>query len=483
MNAITRRDFTKMMGVVGAAALLPTTRVWGANESIRMAAIGLGGKGSQNARVFREMPGVRLVAACDADRKHLDKNLDAYREKPEFGIPEGYTDFRRILDRKDIDAVCIGTPNHWHSLMAIMACQAGKHVYVEKPVSHTQWEGRKLVEAADRYQRIVQGGTQNRSDVGLREYYEWFKGGELGAIKRIRGLCYRSRQGIGRQDAPLAPPKSLDYNLWLGPARDQLLYRPRFHYDWHWYWNTGNGDLGNQGPHEFNQILWTLGDFVYPTRVTSLGGRFGWHDAAETANMQICLFETAQKIPVIFEVRNMQQTPTLRSMPHFMRQRTGVVIQCENGYFAGGRGGGTAYDSQGTAIKQFKGDGGGTHQANFIAAVQQGKPSRLRSPVATNHVSDTWHHMANISYLLGRTLPDAKLREHIGGNAALTETYASFQEHLGNWSLDAEREPWTLGVPLDFDGKREQFTGSLAGPANALLRRQDRAPFVVPEKV
>jgi predicted dehydrogenase len=429
------------------------------------------------------MPGVRLVAVCDADQAHLDKNLNAYRKKPDFGMPEGCTDFRHILDRQDIDAVCISTPNHWHSLMAIMACQAGKHVYVEKPISQTQWEGRKLVEAADRYQCLVQGGTQNRSDIGLREYYDWFKEGTLGSIQRIRGLCYRSRSGIGKQDTPLAPPNSLDYNLWLGPARDQLLYRPRFHYDWHWYWNTGNGDLGNQGPHEFNQILWTLGDFVFPTRVTSLGGRFGWHDAAETANMQICLFENEQNIPVIFEVRNMQQTPEVRAMPHFRRQRTGVVIQCEGGYFAGGRGGGTAYDNQGAVIRKFKGDGGKDHHANFIEALRQGKPSLLRSPIATNHVSDTWHHLANISYLLGTDLPEATIRERLQGDAVLTATYDSFQEHLANWSLDPQREPWTLGVTLSFDGKREAFTGPLSGPANALLRRRDRAPFIVPEKV
>ncbi|MCG8702230.1 MAG: hypothetical protein MI922_29530, partial [Bacteroidales bacterium] len=305
----------------------------------------------------------------------------------------------------------------------------------------------------------------------------------LGKITEIRGLCYRNRTGIGKQAKPLQSPASLDYNLWLGPAQDQTLYRPRFHYDWHWYWYTGNGDFGNQGPHEINQMSWTLGDTALPKRITSFGGRFGWQDAGETPNIQFVSYEFEDAPPVYFEVINMHSFPDQDVMPTFRKMRTGVLVQFEGGTFKGGRGGGWIYDNDGKRIKQFKGDGGGNHQANFIEALRTRKESVLRSPIATNHTSDTWMHLGNISQQIGTVTPPNEMRERLRNDQAAQEALARFEKQLANWKVDYQAEPWKVGATLTFDAQTETCTGPWSEQANKLLHRQDRAPFVVPKEV
>ena len=261
-----------------------------------------------------------------------------------------------MLERKDIDAVVLTTPNHWHALQTIWGCQAGKDVYVEKPVCHTVWEGRQMIKAAKKYGRIVQAGFQNRSDIGLNEAFPWIHSGNIGEIRMVRGLCYRNRASIGKIDSPLVPPKTVNYDTWLGPAEHEVLYRPELHYDWHWDFNTGNGDLGNQGPHELDLIRWVLGDPDHPRKIQSIGGRFGWNDAGNTPNMGITTFDWGE-IPVLFEVRNLWVRPELNSAPNFKGSRVGVVVTCDGGEFRGGRGGGIVYDNNGKKMKAFKGDG------------------------------------------------------------------------------------------------------------------------------
>jgi predicted dehydrogenase len=483
METLSRRDFLKAAGATGAALLAPGARVLGANDDVRVAILGLGGKGSAHMKDFRQVPGVRVVAVCDPDSALVDRRAKEFEALAPGEKILGVTDFRKVLESKEVDAVVIATCNHWHSLLTIYACQAGKDVYVEKPVSHTIVEGRRMVEAAQKYQRIVQAGTQSRSDVGLLEFMPFLHGGNLGKIKMVRGIVYRDRSSIGKRDTPLTPPATVDYSLWLGPAQDLPMLRPRFHYDWHYIWNTGNGEIGNQGPHETDMACWALGDKGSLTRVLSFGGRFAWGDAGETPNLQYNLYEIGG-IPVVFEVRTLWVSPTQKTLPNYRGLRTGIVVTCEGGTFVGGRGGGWTYDDQGQRVKQFAGDGGGHHAANFIAAVRSRKESDLRGRILNSHLSCIPVHAANISYRLGKQLGPDALRERFSADTDATETIGRYTEQLAAWGVDFAKESWVLGAALEFDPEKERFTGAtLADEANALLHRQDRAPFVVPEKV
>jgi predicted dehydrogenase len=311
---------------VGAGLALagPASRVLGANDDIRVAVVGVGGQGGGHMKYFGEQcKGVRLVAICDADRDHVEKRAADFEKKNGVKL-KTYTDVRELLEDRSIDAITSATPNHWHSLVTIWACQAGKDVYIEKPVSHEIWEGRKMVEAARKYNRIVQTGTQKRSSEAHPAAYEWMRQGNLGKIKWVRSLCYKGRfEGtngiVNGTNGPNPLPESIDYNLWCGPADMEPLRRKSLHYKWHWVWNTGNGDLGNQGIHEMDLGRWALGDPKLAPRVMSFGGRFRVNDAGETANTQIVFFDY-KPAPLIFEVRGF--CPARKATP---RWTTGVV--------------------------------------------------------------------------------------------------------------------------------------------------------------
>ncbi|MCZ6672360.1 MAG: Gfo/Idh/MocA family oxidoreductase, partial [Verrucomicrobia bacterium] len=270
-----RRTFIKTSTLAAGAFYIGTSRSYAAHEDLRVAVIGLNGKGKSGISDVIRTEGARLVAICDVDSELLAKRA-ADLESEEGVKVKTYSDYRKVLDSPDIDAITITTPNHWHALMAIQGCQAGKDVYCEKPVCHNIWEGRRIIEAQKKYNRIVQSGFQNRSDDGLWEAFPYLMEGNVGKIQMVRGLCYKNRTGIGKRSTPLIPGKNIDYDLWLGPAKDEPIYRENLHYDWHWSWNTGNGDIGNQGPHEFDLIRWVLGDPGHPSEVVSFGGRFGW---------------------------------------------------------------------------------------------------------------------------------------------------------------------------------------------------------------
>jgi len=483
MTDMSRRTFLRNSALF--AALTPCMRVLGANDDIRVAIVGLRGKGHQHMHVFRRIKGVRIVALCDVDRKILQSRLDEQKKAVPDVQVEGFVDFRKLLERQDIDAVCLATPNHWHALQTIWACQAGKHVYVEKPVCHTIYEGRKMAEAARKYGVIVQAGFQNRSDRGLRRFYPWLREGHIGKVTMIRGLCYRRRGSIGKRDTPLKPPPHIDYNLWLGPAEDLPIYRPRLHYDWHWVWNTGNGDIGNQGPHEMDLINWTLGDVPPARNVISFGNRFAWHDAGETPNMQLAVFDFGNEIPVLFEVRDLSIAPDKRISPHFKGVRVGLVITCEGGEFRGGRGGGWVYSPDGKRIKQFRGDGGGSHQANFIDAVRNHDERRLRVHISDAVNSSDLSHLANISYRVGHEATPQELHDHFKSDPVVSEVIERFSKQLEAWRVDFKKEPWILGASLRFDPEKERFVGDspIVERANALVHRKDRPPFLVPGKV
>src|SRR3989454_9900049 len=374
-NKLDRRSFLKTSVLATASfSLFPsraaevsaqasaTARVVGANGDIRYAVVGFHGRGQSHIADLHAMKGTRLVALCDADQKVLDRELQKCESAGQK--VEGYTDMRKLIENKDIDVVTFATPNHWHSLGSIWAVQAGKDVYVEKPVSHNVWEGRQLVEAARKYNRIVQAGTQSRSSSGIAEAIAWVREGHIGKILRSRGLCYKRRASIGKVGGPQPVPESIDYDLWCGPAPKEPLMRKNLHYDWHWVWPTGNGDLGNQGIHQMDIARWVLGETELSPRIWSVGGRLGYVDDGTTPNTLIVIHEY-QAAPLIFEVRGLPSGNGSEKMDNYHGAGVGVVIDCEGGSmviptYSEAR----AHDEDGKEIKTFK--GGASHYENFV---------------------------------------------------------------------------------------------------------------------
>ena len=333
-TALGRRAFLGRTLAAGAAWGFPSIGVAGTNDEIRIAIVGLNSKGRHHIELFGRVPGVRIVALCD-----VDKNVLARNAKEFFGGKIGqHIDYREVLDRKDVDAVCLATPNHWHALGAVWACEAGKDVYLEKPVSHNLWEGRQIIAAAARSGRIVASGTQSRSAPGNREFVADVRAGIYGPVKVARGLCYKERKSIGKVGGPQTPPPEVDYNLWSGPREMLPIRRGRFHYDWHWQWAYGNGDLGNQGIHQMDLCRWILGVDALAPRVVSLGGRFGYDDDGVTPNTQTILFDYPQA-PLVFEVRGLPDAADSPRMSHYRGGRVAAVIEFEGGYFVGTDGG------------------------------------------------------------------------------------------------------------------------------------------------
>ena len=498
MSSINRRDFMKSSIFAGAAFAMatPFSRARGANDDIRIAVIGTGSKGSDHCNQWSGMQGVRLVAICDADESHLNIRVGGggrgfgrggqTTAQPQQELQK-YTDLRKLLENKDIDAVSTATPNHWHALVTVLACQAGKDVYTEKPACHEIWEGRKMVEAARKYNRIVQVGTQRRSSGSYINGYKYIKEGKIGAIKWSRGFCYKERgpgsNGIvNATNGPNILPPSIHYDLWCGPAEMKPLRRRELHYKWHWVWNTGCGDIGNQGIHEMDEARWALGDPGLPEHVISIGGRFGVNDAGETPNTQIVYLDY-KPAPLIFEVQGLPAVKGQRGLNQYRGIRVGVVIQCENGYFAGGEGGGSIFDNDGNRIYNPGSDGGGSHFENFITAVRSRNVGDLNADIEVGHKSAGLVHMANISYRLGKHATADEIRSTISDKPEFLDSFNRMVEHLNANEIDFEKEPLTIGPMLTMDSKTEKFTGDYGEVANMYLKRNYREPFVIPDEV
>ena len=387
--------------VMGAAAVMPLkARASGgfSHDEVRVGIIGIGNKGRQHITNFGDLPGVRVVAVADVDPA---RKLQGVALAKTLGSDvKGYTDARHILDRKDVDAIVIATPNHWHALLTIWGCEAGKHVYVEKPVCHNIWEGHKMLEAQDRYDRIVQAGTQNRTNPGFSQTVEYLREQPLGKIQWIQGFFNKLRGSIGMTTGPQALPPGLDYNLYCGPAPLSPVRRERFHYDWHWQWDTGNGDLGNNGPHITDYVRQLMGDDIQPRRIMSYGGRFLFNDSGQTPNTQVALYDY-DGIPVSIEIRNLSMRPGLDAVDHLRGVRIGCVIQCEDGYVTAGHGGGVAYSSEGKKIRAFPGDAGAGHAQNFIDAVRANDRNVLNAPLKVGVEAAELFHLGNLSWRVG----------------------------------------------------------------------------------
>jgi predicted dehydrogenase len=422
---MNRRYF--LMSSAAAGASLRSSVLASANGRIRVACVGIRGRGGAHINGYAGLPDAEVAALCDVDESVLEKRAREVEARTKKR-PATYTDYRKLLEDKSIDAVSLATPNHWHALGTIWACQAGKDVYVEKPCTHNVFEARQILAATRKYNRIVQQGSQSRSSSALQEAVQKLKEGLLGDVYMGRGLCFKWRDTIKR--TPIEPvPAGVHYDLWLGPAPKREFTRNRFHYNWHWFWDYGNGDIGNQGIHQMDICRWLL-DVKYPTKVSSMGGHFMFDDDQETPNAQVATFEfdgLGKKKFLVFEVR------------HWMSNHEAGIGEGNKkdsntigNIFYGSKG----YMVVGGGYKTFLGreqepgparSGGGNHFQNFLDAVRSRKPSDLNAEIEEGAMSTVLVHLANISYRLGRTLNfDPKTQTCIGdaeANRMLTRKY------------------------------------------------------------
>jgi predicted dehydrogenase len=470
----SRRDFLKVTGAGVASTALGVTsssyaRIMGANDRVRVGICGVRGRGNDHIRGFPRVPGTEIAALCDVDESVLNHRLGDI-EKMGLPKPKSYVDVRKLLEDKEIDAISIAAPNHWHSLMAIWACQAGKDAYVEKPCSHNCFEGRQLVRAVKKYDRICQHGSQWRSNPGMVEAMKHLRDGTIGDVYMARGLCYKWRQSIGRaSEEPV--PSGVHYDLWTGPAPMKPFTKNRFHYNWHWIWDTGNGEIGNQAIHEIDIARAGLG-VGFPTSVSAMGGHFMFDDDQETPNTLNATFcfdgpdgkRKMMELEVRHWITNHEAeigtgaygasavppaglTASGTKKPADKQQSLGPkdaktntvgnIFYGSNGYLAV-----DGYDAYKTwvtdeVVPGSSGKASGDHYANFIDCVRSRRAQDIHSPIEEAHISTTLVHLANASYRLGRT--------------------------------------------LRFDPAQEQVIGD--EEANRLLRGSYRAPYIVPEQI
>lgn len=488
MQFTSRRTFLKTtalaVGPALVAKLIPSA--WaqpaGANGDIRIAVIGLNLKGAAHIRQLVDLPGVRIVALCDVDPKILARDVESLMTKNISVFAT--TDARALMDRADLDAVVIASSDQWHALHTIWALQAGKDVYIEKPVCRTIWEGRQMLAAAAKYGRIVQTGTQSRSDPGIAEGVAAVQSGRLGKIQWIHSLCYRLRESIGRCEPWY--PDWLDYDRFCGSTPMTPLVRGQLHYDWHWQWGTGGGDLSNIGVHQLDIARWFAGNPALPRRAMSFGGRFIVNDAGETPNIQLAVYDFPE-FPVFFETRGTPAQPGTRIMDRIRGIREGTIVQCEHGYFAGFYGGGL-YDNDGKRLTSIKGDGGAGHMANFLDAVRSRRTRELAAPLEGGFTSSACCHFGNISYRVGRPASLDEIGQTLENYPVARAQLVQIQQHLAVHRVDLARTPLTLGPWLELDAPSASIT-AVTGGANAstldharfLLKDTQRPPYLIPE--
>jgi hypothetical protein len=485
MSQLTRRQVLASGIAAGLTTSLAgrTLRAANANDEINLGFISCGGRAGQLMGYFNEVPGVNIAGLCDPDKKRLGL------AKQRFPKAETWTDLRELIASKSIDAVVIATCNHWHCLAAIWAMEAGKDVYVEKPLSHSQWEGMQTVAAARKYDRICQLGTQQRSDPMQAEIKKFLHEEKaLGEIQAARVNRYGVRPSIGKRDTPLEIEKDVAYDLWLGPAQDQPIYREKLHYDWHWDWNTGSGEMGNWGVHVLDDCRNNIfqDSVALPKQVLGGGGRVALNDTGQTPNIHFAYFDTGS-IPVVIGLSNLPGEPNSpkskkgkRKSPEHPGPNSGYMAFCEGGRFEGQRGGGAAFDNDGKQIRTFKGTGGnGLHQANFIDAVRQHDRSILNSEVAQGNDSTGWCNLANVAYQAGSEFSRNQANEV--GLKQWTSLIEEMDKHLNANNITMESDAIRLSPLMTLDEKTQRFVGDGADAGNKFLKRQYRKGYQVPE--
>lgn len=501
-NITSRRSFIKKTATAATGLGLMSTMPafafdphFGANDTINLGIVGLRNHGhwSHLWNTYYKMDKVRIVALCDPDRAILDREAKKFYDKGEKVAC--YTDIRELLDNKDVDAISGATPNHWHALSTIWACQAGKDVCVEKPVSHNIWEGRKMVEAAQKYNRIVQADFDIRSHLDTSEAIDYIQSGELGKILMAHCWVYKRRKSMGKVGNAGYLPKTVDYDLWCGPGPKVPLPRVNLHYDWHWQWDYGNGEIGNNGPHHLDVCRWALGQTGLAPRVMSFGGRYGYDDDGQTPNTQISIYDY-KPVPIIFEVRGLPSRKGNELMDPFLANSNGMkiyhkpegatwnnnsIIVCEHGYVDLGYL--IAYDSNGNRIKLFKSERNISSADNFIKALRSRKKEDIKIPIDEGHLSTSLCHLGNISYRVGENVSFEEVREEIKKDDEVMDAFTRTKEHLIANGVALDDESIRLGPWLTMDSEKEQFTGKYADQANKYLKRVYREPYVIRETV
>ncbi len=477
MRSLNRRDVLKAGLAAGVSLALPSSRAYAANERVRVGIIGLGGRGGEVSKFFSKISGAEIGAITDPDNDRVGEFAKLYPE----ATP--YADLRKLLEDKSLDAVVVTTCNHWHCLAAIWAMQAGKDVYVEKPLSHSQWEGAQVVKAARKYDKIVQLGTQQRSDPMQAEIKKYLHDDKaLGKIEFIEVVRYGVRQTIGKRTTPLEIPASVNYDLWLGPAQDLPIFRDKLHYDWHWDWNTGSGEMGNWGVHVLDDARnnGLLDQPKLPKRVMAGGGRFVWNDAGETPNVHFVYYDTGS-VPVLLGLSNLPAAPGDKKSLNFRGATSGYVIHCEGGYYSGQRGKGAAFDKDGKKIRDFKGDSGAGHQQNFVDALRKRDRKLLNAEIELGNDTTGWCNLANIAYRAGGEFTRAKADEMRKDNKPWNDMLDQMQEHLANYGVALDAKSVKLSNVLELDAKGEKFVGAGAEEGNKFLKREYRKGYEVPE--
>jgi predicted dehydrogenase len=400
----------------------------GANGTINAAVIGLRGRGRDHIAAFAAQPNLRIAAVCDIDQDELARGAE--RVERSSGIkPKTYQDLRRVFDDKSIDVVTIATPNHWHALATIWACQAGKDVYVEKPACHEIWEGQRMVDAAHKYKRVVQCGMQARSLSHYKEAVRLVRGGTIGTVYMAKGLCYKRRKSIGHQPDSQAPG-TVDFNTWLGPAPLRPFNANRFHYNWHWFWDTGNGDIANQGVHEMDISRWGLGKTNMPREVYSTGAKYIYKDDQQTPNTQLSVMKW-DDCEIVFEVRGIYTGGENGMLPEdtyfigvtFFGSDGYLTVDC-NGYqvFMGEK---RDLAKQAKFQEPERWDTR-PHVANFLSAVRSRRPADLTGGIEEGVLSASLCHLSNISYRTGRIVRydgSGKIEGDADISALLTRRY------------------------------------------------------------
>ncbi len=473
MSRIRRRQFLKRsLALAGASFVVSHAghRVLGANETIRAGVAGIHGRGGGHIGSLAKMEDVEVTYLIDPDSNQFERRIKDL-EKIGARKPTCVQDIRKALDDKDLDAVSIATCNHWHCLLTIWSCQAGKDVYVEKPLSHNVHEGRICVETARKLKRVVQYGT-GAGGTGDR-IAALAKAGTYGRLLVSRGLCYKGRGSIGFKE-PEDPPKELDFNIWLGPAPKQPFHKNLVHYNWHWFWDFGNGDIGNQGVHQMHAALHAIPDAAWPKAAIAVGGRFGYKDQGQTANTQIAVFDYGDA-QLIFEVRGLKTGK-------YHGEGIGNTFHFEEGVVAGGKfyPKGKAEPQKVASAKVERSSRGGNF-GEFIQRMRDRQIDNFLWNLETAHYSAGLCHLGNISYRLGKEVAFGSNAKPFGDNAAANETFERMRDHLKDNSLDLTATPYRLGRHLRFDGAKERFVDD--PEADRLLTRPPRPPFDVPERV
>ncbi len=483
MSRQNRRDFLKVAAASGFAAAGFTIsgtkasgKVIGANDRIRVAVAGINGRGQSHIQALGSQKNVEIAYLVDPDSRLHGPRGEGVKKR--FGnTPRCVADLRKILYDKNLDAVSIAAPNHWHSLLAIWACEAGKDVYVEKPCSHDIFEGRKLVEAARRHDCIVQHGTQSRSSSDWIKETAAVRGGKYGRLLVAYGWANKPRGSIGFKQTK-EPPRELDFDLWLGPAPQQPYHENIVHYNWHWFWDFGNGEIGNQGVHQMDIARWAMPDDARPTGVVSLGGRFGYQtqDQGQTPNTQLTVIDFGGP-KIVFEDRGLVDGKTAKVANEFHTEE-GVIRGGK--FFARGKTIGEPLPGVGVSLA-FP-DTTEQHFKNFIECVRSRKREDLAADILEGHRSAMLCHLGNISYRLGADVPFSRTPKGFDADKAAGEAFEGLKQHLVEAAgLKLDGATYRLGRKLAFNAKAEQFVGD--AEANRLLDGSHRRPYNVPEDI